>query len=53
VRRRPEGLSVTGTSGPTNPFPEWVYTIVPQEDDVDWGVGAYLLLAEELSNERW
>jgi hypothetical protein len=45
--------SVTGTSTATNATPWWVYPLIPQKDDVDYGVGAYLLLASELANETW
>jgi unsaturated rhamnogalacturonyl hydrolase len=54
LARRSDGLlSVTGVSGATNAMPAFLYPLVPQEDDVDYGVGAYLLLASELANENW
>jgi unsaturated rhamnogalacturonyl hydrolase len=54
LRPRPVGMSVTGTSKATSVFPDFVYrSVVKRADDVDWGVGAYLLLAEELRAERW
>lgn len=54
LRPRPVGMSVTGTSVSTNawPGPIW-YRWTPRRDDVDWGVGAYLLLAHELRDQRW
>lgn len=53
ARRHDGDLSVTGTSGATDPTPAWIYALVPQEDDVDYGAGAYLLLASELAAESW
>jgi rhamnogalacturonyl hydrolase YesR len=54
LARRPDGdLSVTGSSTATNATPVWIYKLIPQADDVDYGVGAYLLLAAELKNESW
>lgn len=54
LRPRPSGASVTGTSVATN---AWhlpaLYTLTPRRDDVDWGVGSYLLLAHELRDLRW
>lgn len=54
LRPRPVGMSVTGTSIATNawPGPTW-YRLTPRRDDVDWGVGAFLLLAHELRDQRW
>lgn len=54
LRARPAGMSVTGTSVATNAWPAafW-YRWTPRRDDVDWGVGAYLLLAHELRGQRW
>jgi unsaturated rhamnogalacturonyl hydrolase len=53
LHRRSDGFSLTGVSGATDPFPEWAYVLVPREEDVDYGVGAFLLLARELENETW
>lgn len=50
---RGAGHVVTGTSIATSAWPTRYYTWVPRRDDVDWGVGAYLLLADELRAERW
>lgn len=50
---RPRGLSVTGTSIATNPTPALLYRLTPRQDDVDYGVGAVLLLAAELAQEAW
>lgn len=53
LKRTPDGLAVTGTSTATNPYPEVLYAWIPVKDDVDYGIGAYLLLASELANESW
>jgi unsaturated rhamnogalacturonyl hydrolase len=53
LRRRVDGLSVTGTSGATNPTPQWIYELIRRKDDVDYGAGAYLLLATELATDTW
>ena len=49
LRQRPDGLSLPGTSGPTIPGPRLAYALVPRFADVDYGVGAFCLLAAELS----
>lgn len=54
LRPRPAGMSVTGTSISTNAWPSAIwYRLTPRRDDADWGVGAYLLLAHELRDQRW
>ncbi len=54
LRPRPVGMSVTGTSVATNAWPGAIwYRWTPRRDDVDWGVGAFLLLAHELRDQRW
>lgn len=56
LRPRPAtgGASVTGTSIATNAWHlPLLYTLTPRRDDVDWGVGGYLLLAHELRDLRW
>jgi unsaturated rhamnogalacturonyl hydrolase len=53
LHRRTDGCSVTGISGATNPTPAWIYPLIPCHEDVDYGVGAFLLLAAELENESW
>lgn len=54
LRPRPVGASVSGTSIETSAWPwAWAYRVTPRRDDVDWGVGAYLLLAGELAGESW
>lgn len=53
LRPRPAGMSVTGTSTATSVFPEVFYRFIARKDDVEWGVGAFLLLCEELRTERW
>lgn len=49
LRARRDGPSVRGTSGPTIPSRRGGYAVVPRAADVPYGVGAYLLLAVELS----
>ncbi|MCA8920344.1 MAG: glycoside hydrolase family 88 protein [Planctomycetes bacterium] len=51
--RRPVGHSLTGTSIATSAWPRWLYPRIPKRADVDYGVGAYLLLAGELQGEGW
>jgi rhamnogalacturonyl hydrolase YesR len=53
LKRQPDGFSMTQISGATDPFPAWIYPLVPRGSDKDYGVGAFLLLASELSNETW
>jgi len=47
------GPALTGTSTATNALPAWTYELIPRKADVDYGVGAFLLLAAELKGERW
>lgn len=49
LRRRHDGLSLPGVSGPTIPSPRLAYALVPRFADIDYGVGAFCLLAAELS----
>ena len=49
LRPRADGLSLPGISGPTIPGPRLAYALVPRFADVDYGVGAFCLLAAELS----
>ncbi|HAZ13655.1 MAG: hypothetical protein A2X86_16235 [Bdellovibrionales bacterium GWA2_49_15] len=48
ARLRPgkNGLSMPDISGPTMPYPELGYRIVPRGRDYSYGLGAYLLLAQ-------
>lgn len=45
-----DGLSLPGISGPTIPGPHLAYALVPRFADIDYGVGAFCLLAAELSH---
>ncbi|MEM6989020.1 MAG: glycoside hydrolase family 88 protein [Myxococcota bacterium] len=49
LRTRGEGLSLPGVSGPTIPTGRRGYASVPRGADIDYGVGAVLMLAAELS----
>ena len=53
LRATPQGYSLQDTSKATNAAPRWTYKLVPRGSDVDYGVGAFLLLATELKDERW
>ncbi len=46
--RRVDGLSLRGISGPTIPSRRSGYALVPRRADISYGVGAMLLLADEL-----
>lgn len=49
LRTRRDGPSLRGTSGPTIPSRRAGYAAVSRSADVPYGVGAYLMLAAELS----
>ena len=51
LRPRPDGLSLPGISGPTIPGPRLAYALVPRLADIDYGVGAFCLLAAELATQ--
>jgi len=53
LRERPNGYAVCGTSVATSAFPPRVYRLIPRRCDVDYGEGAFLLLAGELAGETW
>jgi len=53
LKQRRVGYSVTGTSIATSAWPRWLYPRMPKRSDVDYGVGAFLLLAGELDGETW
>ncbi len=49
----PDGYSMEEISLATNPFSKWGYKLVPKSSDVLYGVGAFLLLAEELAHDEF
>lgn len=52
LRSKRDGLSLAGISGPTIPSSRAGYASVPRRSDIDYGVGAFLMLAVELSNQN-
>jgi len=52
LRRRSDGMSLPGISGPTIPGPRLAYALVPCCADIDYGVGAFCLLAAELAMDH-
>ncbi|MEZ6184799.1 MAG: glycoside hydrolase family 88 protein [Planctomycetota bacterium] len=53
LEARRVGATLPGTSIATSAWPRALYRLVPKQDDVDYGVGAFLLLADELRGEAW
>ena len=46
-------LQIVDLAVPALLLPEWTYRLVSRKADVDYGVGAFLLLSSELDGERW
>ncbi len=46
------GLSMPDISGPTMPYPEVGYKIIPRGRDYSYGIAAYLLLAQAIHSEK-
>ncbi len=53
LKKTEQGYSMTGISGPTNATPKFIYKRVGRKADKAYGVGAYLLAAAELAQERF
>jgi unsaturated rhamnogalacturonyl hydrolase len=53
LRESEHGLSMPGISGPTNPGPRLNYKLIPRVLNAPYGVGAYLMAASELKDERF
>lgn len=48
TKNYPFPVTLHGTSGPTNPFPRWVYGLIQEEKNSLYGIGAYFMLSAEL-----
>jgi unsaturated rhamnogalacturonyl hydrolase len=53
LKPKNDGLSLPRISWSTNPMPLWLYGLIPALSDLDYGVGAYLMAASEMRDERF